>query len=137
MGSGAGKYLSGARLITLMTGQVPPPFSGDPDAECPGAFSAAAGRLRSARPWMGSGLGDDEVAALEREILDEDLQSPGSPQERTRVDRAALCLADQALFQELAADGFAGILFDVTVTELSAYGIAVMMSWMRTGEIVR
>jgi hypothetical protein len=44
-------------------------------------------------------------------------------------------LADHALVAELAAAGFAGPVFEIAVTEFAAYGIAVMMGWMRTGQI--
>jgi len=80
---------------------------------------------------------DDEVAELEREILDVDLAVPGDPRERALVDNAARRLADRALVDELATTGFTGPLFDMTLNELAAYAIATLMAWMRTGEIIR
>jgi hypothetical protein len=71
------------------------------------------------------------------EITDDDLAVPGDPRERARVENAARRLEDRALVDELAAAGFTGPVFDVTVNEFAAYGIATLMAWMRTGEIVR
>ena len=69
------------------------------------------------------------------EVADEDLAVPGDRLERAKVDNAARLLADRALVGELAAAGFTGPVFDVTRNELAAYGIATLMSWMRTGRI--
>ena len=80
---------------------------------------------------------DDEVDAFERDILDDDLAVRGDPRERARVENASRRLQDQGLVDDLSAVGFAGPLFEITVTEFAAYGIAVQMAWMRTGEIVR
>ena len=44
-------------------------------------------------------------------------------------------LADHALVRELVAAGFTGPVFDVAVTEFASYAIAVLMAWMRTGQI--
>jgi DNA-directed RNA polymerase specialized sigma24 family protein len=71
------------------------------------------------------------------EIADDDLVVPGDPQERARVENAARRLAERALVDELMAARFTGPMFDVTVNELAAYGIATLMAWMRTGEIFR
>jgi hypothetical protein len=73
----------------------------------------------------------------ECEITDDDLAVPGDPRERARVENAARRLADRQLVDELEAAKFTGPVFDVTVNELAAYGIAILMAWMRTGEIVR
>jgi len=51
------------------------------------------------------------------------------------VRNAQRRLADHALVKELAAAGFEGPVFDVAVTEFASYAIAVLMAWMRTGEI--
>src|SRR6266516_875619 len=80
---------------------------------------------------------DDEVDAVEREIVDDDLAVPQDPQERVRVDNASRHLADRALLDELITTGFSGPVFEIAVTEFAAYGIATMMAWMRTGEIVK
>lgn len=90
----------------------------------------------SEAPWRPV-LSDDEVAALEREITDDDLADPQDPKERARVANARRRLADHALLEQLIACEFSGPLFDVTVTEFAAYGIAIMMAWMRTGQIIR
>jgi len=82
-------------------------------------------------------LRDDEVDALEREITDDNLSVPQDLQERARVASASLRLMDLMLLKELTAANFAGPVFDVAVNEWAAYGIAVMMAWMRTGEIAR
>jgi hypothetical protein len=71
------------------------------------------------------------------EIADDDLAVPGDPRERARVENAARRLEDRALVDDLAAAGFTGPMFDITVNELAAYGLATLMAWMRTGEIVR
>jgi hypothetical protein len=71
------------------------------------------------------------------EIGDDDLVVPGDPRERARVENAARRLADRDLVDQLAAAGFAGPVFDVTVNEFAAYGVATLMAWMRTGEIAR
>lgn len=78
---------------------------------------------------------ENEVDEVERELTDDDYQSPADPVERTRVRNAQRRLADSALVGELAAAGFAGPVFEVAVTELASYGIAVLMAWMRTGQI--
>lgn len=111
-------------------GQQPARLSpGHPEAAC----SAPAGH--------GALQGDcDSIPAadaVECEIGDEDLSVPGDPRERAQVENAARRLADRALVEELAAAGFTGPGFDVTVNELAAYGTATLMSWMRTGEIAR
>lgn len=81
-------------------------------------------------------LRDDEVDAVEREITDDDLRAPADPHEHALVENACHRLADRMLLEELTATGFTGVLFEVAVTEFAAYGIAVMMAWMRTGKIV-
>jgi hypothetical protein len=80
---------------------------------------------------------NDEVDELERDILDDDLAVQGDPRERARMENASRRLQDRGLVDALFAVGFAGPLFEITVTEFAAYGIAVQMAWMRTGEIVR
>jgi hypothetical protein len=75
--------------------------------------------------------------AVECEIGDEDLFVPGDPRERARVDNAERRLADRDLVAGLAAAGFAGPAFEITVNEFAAYGVATLMSWTRTGEIAR
>jgi hypothetical protein len=99
-----------------------PPATATQDANaCPGPFPA---RLR-----------DSEVDELERQLTDDDLSSPDDPAERKRVKNARRLLADRALLAELAAAGFAGPVFDIAETEFAAYGIAVLMAWMRTKQI--
>lgn len=78
---------------------------------------------------------DSEVSEIERELTDDDLGTPDDPAERARVENATRRLADQAHAAELAAAGFTGLIFDVAVTEWASYGIAVLMAWMRTGQI--
>jgi hypothetical protein len=73
--------------------------------------------------------------AVTCEIGDEDLAVPGDPRERARVENAERRLADRDLVDGLAAAGFAGPAFEVAVNEFAAYGVATLMSWMRTGEI--
>jgi hypothetical protein len=80
-------------------------------------------------------LRDSEVDELERELTEDDLCAPDDPAEKTRVDNARRLLADRALVAELAAAGFTGPVFEIAETELAAYGIAVMMAWMRTRQI--
>jgi hypothetical protein len=80
-------------------------------------------------------LNDGEVDELERELSDDDLGAPGDPAERARVENARRLLADRAFVAELAAAGFAGPVFEIAETEFAAYGIAVMMAWMRTRQI--
>lgn len=82
-------------------------------------------------------LRDSEVDDLERELTGDDLSSPDDPAARARVENAKRLLADRALAAELAMAGFAGPVFEVAETEFAAYGIAVMMAWMRTGQIFR
>lgn len=78
---------------------------------------------------------DSTLDALEGQFTDEDLQQPGDPGERARVENAARRLEDKSLVDELTAAGFTGLLFEITHNELASYGITVMMAWMRTGEI--
>jgi hypothetical protein len=79
-------------------------------------------------------LGDSEIDEIERELTDDDLQS-SDPAERARVENAKRRLADRAFVAELAAAGFVGPVFEVALTEFATYGIAIMMAWMRTGQI--
>ncbi|MGH3166029.1 MAG: hypothetical protein ACRDN0_09065, partial [Trebonia sp.] len=81
-------------------------------------------------------VNDDDVDTLESEILDEDLADPGDPRERARMENAARLLADQVLIGELAAADFSGVAFDIAITELASYGIAVLMAAMRTGTVI-
>jgi hypothetical protein len=53
------------------------------------------------------------------------------------VENAARRLEDLALIGELTAARFSGLTFEITITELASYGIAVLMASMRTGEIIR
>ncbi len=80
------------------------------------------------------GLRDSEVDELERELTDDDLRS-ANPAEQARVENAKRRLGDRALLAELAVADFTGPVFEVAVTEFAAYGIAVLMAWMRTGQI--
>lgn len=77
-------------------------------------------------------LRDHDVDAIERELTDDDF---GSPAQRARAENAMRRLVDHALVEELRAAGFAGPVFEVAQTELAAYGISVLMGWMRTGQI--
>lgn len=77
-------------------------------------------------------LRDRDVAAIERELTDDDF---GSPTQRARAENAMRRLADHALVGDLRAAGFSGPVFEVVQTELAAYGISVLMGWMRTGQI--
>jgi hypothetical protein len=99
----------------------------------PGTQRAVPGTHRST-PADG-GAPDSEPG--ECEIADDDLAVPGDPRERARVENAHRRLADRALVDELEAAEFTGPAFEVMVNELAAYGIATLMAWMRTGEIVR
>src|SRR6266702_2035011 len=81
------------------------------------------------------GLRDSEVDELERELTDDDLRS-ANPAEQARVENAKRRLGDRALLAELAVADFTGPVFEVAVTEFAAYGIAVLMAWMRTGQII-
>jgi hypothetical protein len=82
-------------------------------------------------------LRDCDVDEVERELTGDDLSAPGDPAEKARVENARRLLADRALIAELAAAGFAGPVFEVAEAEFAAYGIAVMMAWMRTRRIFR
>lgn len=77
-------------------------------------------------------LRDRDVEAIERELTDDDF---GSPDQRARAENAMRRLADHALVEELRAADFSGPVFEVAQTELAAYGISVLMGWMRTGQI--
>jgi hypothetical protein len=104
------------------SGRSRPPGSDTSDATArPGPVQAA--------------LDDGEVDEVEQELTDDDLRSPADPVERARVRNAQRRLADHALVKELAAADFTGPVFDVAVTEFASYGIAVLMAWMRTGQI--
>src|SRR6266702_2243132 len=81
------------------------------------------------------GLRDSEVDELERELTDDDLRS-ANPAEQARVENAKRRLGDRALLAELAVADFTGPVFEVAVTEFASYGIAVLMAWMRTGQII-
>lgn len=81
-------------------------------------------------------LNDSEISELERQLTDDDLETQGDPAQRVQLENAKRRLADRAWLAELAAAGFKGPMFDVALTELAAYGIPVLMAWMRTGQIV-
>lgn len=114
----------------------PPRLASAPASSRAGIPGQAGAPASQAAPWHPA-VQDDEVDAVEREIVDDDLAVPQDPQERARVDNAGRRLADRALLDELIATGFTGPVFEIAVTEFAAYGIATMMAWMRTGEIVK
>jgi hypothetical protein len=66
---------------------------------------------------------------------EEDLARPGDADELARLENARRRLADRVLAEELAAAGYCGVTFEMFVIELSSYGIAALMAWMRTGQI--
>ena len=80
-------------------------------------------------------VSEKELEALEQEIGKDDLADPDDPAGFVRLDNARRRLADLVLLEELTAAGFCGVAFDMFVLELAAYGIAVLMAWMRTGQI--
>jgi hypothetical protein len=119
----------------------PPRIASGPAGPCtgktrpPGASEQRPAAAQGAA-WR-PGLRDDEVDAVERDIIDDDLGVPRDPRERARVENVRHRLADRMFLDELAAAGFTGAAFDIAATEFSAYGTAVMMAWMRTGAIIR
>jgi len=101
-----------------------------------GAEEHHADAVAAARPGRHA-VSEEDVEALELEMGEEDLARPGDPDELARVENARRRLADLVLVEELAAEGFCGVQFEMFVIELSSYGIAALMAWMRTGQIAR
>jgi hypothetical protein len=81
-------------------------------------------------------LRDSEISELELQLTDDDLKSPGDLTEQAQLENAKRRLADRAYLAELAKTGFTGTMFEIALTELAAYGIPVLMAWMRTGKII-
>jgi hypothetical protein len=116
----------------------PPPAAPKRRRTSPAGERGNGQRSGSTRAHAGPmpSLSDDEVDAIEREIIDDDFSDPRDPAEKARVENARRRLADHALVGQLIAADFTGPLFEITVTELAAYGIPVVMSQIRTGKII-
>ncbi len=74
---------------------------------------------------------DDEVSELEVRLAGEEAGVPGG-----LADDGRRRPADRELLEELAAAGFAGPVYEMFAAGLAAYGLAVTMAWLGTGEIV-
>jgi hypothetical protein len=98
-------------------------------------------------------LTDDDVAEIERQVTEEDLPPQFGVEVLTQIrrrheedrqrraegedDRALRRREDQAWLDAVRAQGFSGVLFDLYCDQLIRYAVAVMMSWTRTGKIVK
>lgn len=135
------------------TGQ--PPWSASaasaPGADQPMDASASVPRAPS-EPVGWWGLSNDDVAALEHDILDPDVSGIGGDVfgeiRRRRAeggawhrdgkdDQTLRREQDQVWLDAVRADGFTGPLFEIYWDELARYGIAVMMSWTHSGKIFK
>lgn len=82
-------------------------------------------------PWD-PGLTDADVDKIESEIQPEDLQTSADEQALRDIRRCQ----DQAWLDEVRAASFTGPMFELYWEELMRYGMAVMLSWTRTGKII-
>jgi uncharacterized protein YggL (DUF469 family) len=82
-------------------------------------------------PWD-PGLTDAEVEKIENEVEPEDLQTAADEQALRDIRRRQ----DQAWLDEVRAADFIGPAFELYWEELMRYGMAVMLSWTRTGKII-
>lgn len=81
-----------------------------------------------------SPVSEECLAAVEAELCDDD---HCTPQQRAMAENVARRHADNEIVSELRARDFDGPLYEYFVAELAAYALAVLMAWMRTGEIFR
>jgi hypothetical protein len=81
-----------------------------------------------------SPVSEECLAAVEAELCEED---HCTPQQRAMAENVARRRADHEIITELRARNFEGPLYDYFIAEQAAYALAVLMSWMRTGEIFR
>ncbi len=90
----------------------------DPEPESPGV----------------SPVSEECLATVEAELCEEDHCTPG---QQAMAENVARRQADHEIITELKARNFDGPLYDYFAAEQAAYALAVLMSWMRTGEIFR
>lgn|SRR6266516_687685 len=81
-----------------------------------------------------SPVSEECLATVESELRDED---HCTPQQRAMAENVARRRADHEIITALKARNFEGPLYDYFAAEQAAYALAVLMSWMRTGEIFR
>src|SRR6266516_1142186 len=81
-----------------------------------------------------SPVSEECLATVESELRDED---HCTPQQRAMAENVARRRADHEIITALKARNFDGPLYDYFAAEQAAYALAVLMSWMRTGEIFR
>ncbi|GAA4158003.1 hypothetical protein [Actinomadura keratinilytica] len=94
-----------------------------------------------AEPGAGSGglaITERQLRALEAEVAAADLEEEdfSSEQEKALAERARRRTHEQQLVLAMRAEGFDGPVTHTWMAETAAYALAVLMSWMRTGQIV-
>ncbi|MFB4308627.1 hypothetical protein [Actinomadura sp. GTD37] len=77
---------------------------------------------------------DEQIDQLEAALIEDDF---AGPQNQLAVERARRRLADQRYVEEMEAEKFTGPATEIWKAEAAAYGLAVMMGWTRTGQIVQ
>lgn len=74
------------------------------------------------------------LATVEAELCDDDHYTPA---QRSMAENVARRRADHQIITELKDRNFEGPIYEYFTAELAAYALAVLMAWMRTGEIFR
>jgi RNA polymerase sigma factor (sigma-70 family) len=96
-------------------------------------------RERAAGPGRPADVTPDDAPANTTQVDAAELVKLEAHDEGIR--RAALSLAgrhhDLRLLEELTAEAFEGVAWDRFASELARYAVAVMLAWLRTGEIVK
>ena len=95
------------------------------------ATSVTGGPTKPPTTWD-PGLSDHDVEKIESQIGLEDLQTAADEQALRDIRRRE----DQAWLDAVRAAGFTGPMFELYWEELMRYGMAVMLSWIRTGKII-
>ncbi len=91
----------------------------------------------------GSPAPDDALAEAEAELAPGAPGGPGGPggsaigAPQAEQETPSRHEGDQELLRALRASGFEGIVWEYFANELAAYAIPVLMSWTRTGKIVK
>jgi hypothetical protein len=113
----------------VTSARVEPGENGQSAAAPADAGGAEPGRSPAFRP-----VTEDDVAALEESVCEEDYDSP---RQQAIAGNVARREEDRELIAKLAKSNFEGPGQELFEAEMAAYGYPVMMAWTRTGEIVK
>jgi len=106
-----------------------PPQIGLPHVrQAPGRRSPPISGARQDQAAAGNARQDQAAAGNARQHQ----AVPGNARQHQAARRAA---ADRELLDEMAAAGFAGPVHEMFTSSLAAYGLAVMLAWIGSGEI--